>query len=440
MAISYNTLIPALKTHLPVRRLNQIGRDVQFIQRLRQIHASLFVWAVVLSRFGQGIPGFSEARQWYQSLGGAVLWPRPFQMRFKQASVVKLFERAFDLAVSTWRQAESPRPRHPLARWFPDVIAWDGSLVQVHDKLRRYYKGIRTSPAALKIMLAVSVFGNLPLLARLVSGNRHDMSFFPRPADFRKGTLWLFDKGFLDHQRLGHIDESGHFYLCPTRCNASPLVVGVRSAPAWFRKAILRSSGKVRLRQLLPKNKPLPRAMDLDVELLSTGSRRTGVRARLVILPGPHRSQHLYLTNLSPCWTPHALKELYRLRWQVELTFKELKQHLNLESLPTKDPHAVKVFVWASLIALAVSRTVCQWALPTGNFGLAAPLRVALVTRALRTCIRLLAAALRSHLRIAIHFLKLLREEILRQAKSKETYRPDSFVRLRRIIPLLGHA
>jgi hypothetical protein len=36
--------------------LGQVARDVQFIERLRAIRASRFVWAVVLSRFGSGIP------------------------------------------------------------------------------------------------------------------------------------------------------------------------------------------------------------------------------------------------------------------------------------------------------------------------------------------------------------------------------------------------
>lgn len=437
MKSSYNKLLVTIKHHLPVRRLNQIGRDVQFIKRLRAIRANLFVWAVVLSRFGQGMPGFSEARHWYKRLGGAALHPRPFQMRFKHLSAVKLVERTFELATAPFRHAQRPRPRHPLAKWFPDIIAWDGSLVQLYDELRRYYRGIRSSPAAMKIMLAISVCGNLPLYARVVSGHHHDMLFFPRLRDFLKGTLWLFDKGFLDHKRLGRIAKAGQFYLCPTRKNASPFIVGVETGPAWLKKAVRRSPRKNRLRELLPKDKPVRHPITLDVELLAAGMRRTGVRTRLVILPGPRRSQHLYLTNLPKVWKPTAIKELYRLRWQVELTFKELKQHLNLESMPSKDHYAVKVFAWASLIALAVSRTFCQWVRPTRDLGLATPLRVALVTRALRRCIHLVAYALRKPFRLAIVCLHFLRNEILGDAKSNETLRDDSFSRLRRLSPLL---
>jgi len=51
-------------------------------------------------------------------------------------------------------------------------------------------------------------------------------------------------------------------------------------------------------------------------------------------------------------WGAEAIPELYRLRWQIELVNNELKQHLALESVPTKDPNAAQVFGWASLLAL----------------------------------------------------------------------------------------
>jgi len=85
---AYDKLIPALKNLLPAKRLDELGRVVTFIRRLREIQASAFVWCVVLSRFGSGRPGFEQARQWYERLTKVRLWPRPFQMRFKQASAI----------------------------------------------------------------------------------------------------------------------------------------------------------------------------------------------------------------------------------------------------------------------------------------------------------------------------------------------------------------
>jgi len=157
----------------------------------------------------------------------------------------------------------------------------------------------------------------------------------------------------------------------------------------------------------------------------------------LIIVAGPQGTQRPYLTDLAAThWTPDALRELYRLRWQVELLFKELTQDLNLGVLPTKDPHAVQIFVWASLIALAVSRTVSACFHPLRlSVGLAAHLRPRLVTRALRATIRLLAAALTGPRHLARLLLPHFVSELLRDIYSPDTERPDSFSRLR---PLLA--
>jgi hypothetical protein len=135
---------------------------------------------------------------------------------------------------------------------------------------------------------------------------------------------------------------------------------------------------------------------------------------RLVIVPGPNGKQRPYLTSLCVSdWSPKALRELYRLRWQVELVFKELKQHLSLEAMPSKDPHAVKVFAWASLIALALSRTVTSVLCPDlGKIGLERAMRYPLITRALRASARLLGRALFAPVRTARVLVQMLADEI----------------------------
>ena len=77
MQVEYDKLLPALKRLLPSERLALLGGTTRFIRRLRAVSASRFVWSVVLSRFGQGIPGFDQARPWFQPLSQTSIWPRP---------------------------------------------------------------------------------------------------------------------------------------------------------------------------------------------------------------------------------------------------------------------------------------------------------------------------------------------------------------------------
>lgn len=439
MSVRYDRLVPALKTLLPDDTLSWLGRALAFIRRLREIEASLFVWSVVLSRFGSGRPAFEQARQWYERLGGASIWRRPFQMRFKTPAAVRLFEQAFRTAVTPWRDPRQRRARHPLQRCFPDIVVWDSTVMQVADSLKKVFKGTRSARASLKACLAISVFGLLPLFAEVGAGNRHDMVLFPPLHLFQRGTLLLFDKGFACYARLREIVEAGHHYLCPMRLNGNALIVKVRSAPAYVHKALRRHPEGIFLRDILSAKKRLGRAWDLDVLVRpqANAADKTWIHTRLVIVPGPEGKQHPYLTSLAAqLWKPLALRELYRLRWQIELVFKELKQSLNLEALPSSDRHAVQVLVWASLLALALSRCVATWIQPLALMtGLASRTRPHLITRALRATVRLLGHALAAPARRAIVYLRLLADELLREARSLETAREDSFQRLLPILP-----
>jgi len=436
MHTAYDELIPRLKSMLPAVRLGLLGRAVAFIRRLRRLRAGTFLWALVLSRFGH-CPGFEEARRWYQRLSGKSIAPRPFHLRFKSPAVVAYLSRAFELAVARWRAPARARTPHPIAKWFPDVVLWDSTIMQLAEKLKGVFPGLRGVPAGLKVSLAASLYGLVPLFAHMVRATCSDMTLFPPLSLFRPGTLLLFDLGFVAYERLRQIADAGLTYVCRLRSNGNALIVGYRRAPACVRKALHRHPGGVWLRDVLPCGKRIAKTWDLDVRLRPNEHRTQLVPARLVIKPGPGGTQRTYLTNLDGLlWAPPAVAELYRLRWQIELVFKELKQHLSLESLPSKDRFAVQAFAWASLIALALSRAVAACICPVRELvGLQGVLRPALLTRGLRACIRILGRALIAPAREIPMLLGIFLDQVLAEARSLHREREDSPRRLCGLLP-----
>lgn len=436
MRKDYGELVEAFKRRLPQDRLEELGRTTGFVQRLRRILPSFFVLSVVLSRFGTGRPAFERARHWFAQLSGNTLFPRPFQMRFKTESAVRLFEAAFEQATAAWRCR--PRVRHVLGKHFPDVVVWDTSLLKLDARLRMHFKGLRNVASQIKLLLGVSLFGLVPISARLVSGNHSDHKL-ELPTELpRKGTLVLFDKGFVAYDRLRRLEQASLKFLCPMRIDAHARITKVRSGPARVRKALKQNPSGVELRELLPKNKRISKVWDVDVEVRPTARHadRSAVAMRLTIVPGPKGEQRPYLTNLDPKWSPPALRELYRLRWQIELVFKELKQHLNLETVPTKDPHAAQVLIWASLIALAVSRTIASVLGPILTIpGAAAPIRPSVVTRELRSVIRPIAFALLARSKQMGRDLERIVISILQDAVQPNVKRRDSFAALAKLAP-----
>jgi hypothetical protein len=445
MKANYDRLLPTLKSRLPAAALDAHGRVTQFIRRLRTVGAADFVWAVVLSRFAGGVPAFDQARQVFQRLSGERIWPRPFQMRFKSAAAVELMAAAFETAVEPWRR--SRRVMHRLARHFPDIIAIDSTIVRLNDRLRRIFPGHMGTPAELKITLALSVFGLVPLAARLTSRKIHDSHLFPDLSLFRPGSLLLFDNAYAAAAELDKLIRANLKFIAPMRINGNPIVDEVLSGPKRIRKIVASASDGVRLAQLLRRGARVKGTWDLKVRVRITGNGEYGplVSMRLVIRPGRKRtrgrrkhrtvsSSYYYLTNLDSSWSGEATAELYRLRWQIELTFKELKQHLSLESVATKDPHAAQVFVWASLLALAVSRTIAAVLTPLRQLtGLAAKHAPAILSRALRGALDLLILLFSGSVprRLAREIIDQIASNAVRRNRS----RADSFHHLLALAP-----
>jgi hypothetical protein len=152
MTSRYDKLAPALKRLLPEPALGRLGRVVGFIRRLRTIQTSLFVFSVVMSRFGHGRPGFESARQWYERLGGPSLGRRPIQLRFKSRSAVRLMEEVFEMAVAHPHAIpESLAPhkrRKEYAMHFALAVRSYRSALSSSVKERSRAGGISTSSSA----------------------------------------------------------------------------------------------------------------------------------------------------------------------------------------------------------------------------------------------------------------------------------------------------
>ncbi|WP_335908219.1 transposase [Shewanella indica] len=72
------------------------------------------------------------------------------------------------------------------------------------------------------------------------------------------------------------------------------------------------------------------------------------------------RVKKIWLSYLFEQFTGEDISKLYRLRWQIELLFKEWKSHNNLRRFATCQPHLVEGLIWSSLLSLLVKRYLCR--------------------------------------------------------------------------------
>jgi hypothetical protein len=184
----------------------------------------------------------------------------------------------------------------------------------------------RKKKAAVKIHTLLNVQTSIPTFIFVTPASVHDvnmMDAIPVDAD----SIYTMDRAYLDFERLYQINQLSAFFVIPSKRNT-------------------------RLRRIYsaPVDKTIGVQADQTVLLV-------GYKSRLAY-PDPFRriryhdverdKRLVFLTNnfLIPAKT---VADIYRSRWQVELFFKWIKQHLRIKSFFGTSPNAVKTQIWTAV-------------------------------------------------------------------------------------------
>jgi hypothetical protein len=203
----------------------------------------------------------------------------------------------------------------------------------------------RQRKAAVKMHTLLDLHGNIPAFVRITDGKVHDVNILdeilPEP-----GAFYVMDRAYLDFQRL-YV-----FTLC-----SSFFVVRIK-------KNVL-----LQRRYSRPVDKSTGLRSDQTVILTAVGSAEAypDPLRRVTYFDAETNKRLKFLTNnfVLPALT---IAEIYRQRWQVELFFRWIKQHLRIKSFYGTSENAVKTQIW---IAVSVYVLV---AIVRKRFGLEASL------------------------------------------------------------------
>lgn len=184
----------------------------------------------------------------------------------------------------------------------------------------------RSTKAAIKLHALLDLRGNIPSFLFISDGKLHEVNILdqlvPEP-----GAFYVMDRGYIDFERLSRFDEAGSFFVTRAKSN---LKVQRR-----YSHAVDRSTGLI---------------CDQTVVLTGFYSRQ-GFESplRRIRFKDPESGKTLvFLTNnfALPALT---ITQLYRLRWQIELFFKWIKQHLRIKAFFGTTENAVKTQIWIAV-------------------------------------------------------------------------------------------
>ena len=184
----------------------------------------------------------------------------------------------------------------------------------------------RDTKAAIKLHTLLDLRGAIPTFIHISDGKLHDVNVLDILAA-EPGAFYVMDRGYLDFERLYLLHQAGAFFV--TRAKSNLRCRRIYSSP------VDRGTGLI---------------CDQQVELTGFYSQRDyPERLRRVRYKDPQTAKTLvFLTNHFgiPATTVCAL---YKSRWQVELFFKWIKQHLRIKRFFGTSENAVKTQVWIAV-------------------------------------------------------------------------------------------
>ncbi len=184
----------------------------------------------------------------------------------------------------------------------------------------------RTTKAAVKMHTLLDLRGNIPSFIHISNGKLHDVNVLDiLPAE--AGAFYIMDRGYVDFTRLYGLNQAGAFFVTRDKSNL-----------------------KYRRRYSRPVDKSTGLRCDQTIILMGTNTPEFyPVPLRRIKYHDAKTGKTFnFLTNnfTIPAIT---VADLYRYRWQVELFFKWIKQHLRIKAFFGTSENAVKTQIWIAI-------------------------------------------------------------------------------------------
>ena len=187
----------------------------------------------------------------------------------------------------------------------------------------------RSTKSAVKLHTLLDLRGNIPTFIHISDGKLHDVNvldiLIPEP-----GAFYIMDRGYLDFGRLFSLDQAGAFFVIRAKRNT------VYERRYSHQVSCTAKASGVKCDQTIvltgvnaKKDYPQP------LRRIKYHDSKTGKTFN-------------FLTN-NFAIPAQTVADLYRYRWQVELFFKWIKQHLRIKSFFGTTENAVKSQIWIAI-------------------------------------------------------------------------------------------
>ena len=195
----------------------------------------------------------------------------------------------------------------------------------------------RSTKAAIKLHTLLDLRGAIPSFIHTSDGKMHDVNVLDiLPVE--AGAFYVMDRGYLDFERLYAMHQTGAFFV--TRAKKDMDARRVYSAPTDRARGVI-CDQTIRLNGFYSaKNYPEP--------------------LRRIRFKDPESGKMLVFLTNNTSLPALTIAALYKSRWQVELFFKWIKQHLRIKRFLGTSENAVKIQIWCAVATYVLIAIVQQ--------------------------------------------------------------------------------
>ena len=185
----------------------------------------------------------------------------------------------------------------------------------------------RSAKAAIKLHTLLDLHGAIPSFIHITDGKTHEVNVLDELI-IEPGAYYLLDRGYLDFARLFAIHQAQAFFVTRAKSNTK------------FKRRYSHPVDRTKTNVLCDQTGVL-------TVFYSSKDYPTTLR-RVVVRDEESGKRLTFLTN-NFALKPDLIAQLYRQRWQVELFFKWIKQHLRIKAFLGTSENAVKTQIWIAV-------------------------------------------------------------------------------------------
>ena len=205
------------------------------------------------------------------------------------------------------------------------VYALDASIIDLCLSVFPWAR-FRKTKGGIKLHTLLDLRGNIPSFVTVTAAGVHEVNILDELVP-EAGAIYIMDRGYLDFERLYALHQEASFF-------------------------VVRAKTNTRFRRLYSASVDKTTGLKCDQIVLPTGfytKKNYPEKLRRVVFVDTEKEHRLNLLTNQMILPAITIADLYRCRWQVELFFKWIKQHLRIKAFYGTSENAVKTQIWIAI-------------------------------------------------------------------------------------------